>query len=369
MKWITDKNWEYLCQQYDWVADMHGVSQSPEHHAEGDVAIHTQMVLQALINLPEYNSLAEDEREILWMAALLHDVEKRSTTFTGADGNIVSPGHAKKGAQTARRILFTQFGLPFSIREQIVHLVRYHGLPLWLMEKEKPQRALLEASLQVNTRWLALLAKADMLGRICRDQVEMLERIAFFEAYCKEQNCWGTPYVFTSGLSKYWYFHKEDCTPEYNPYNDTICEVVVLSGLPGMGKDNYIRNYYKDWPVVNLDAIRRLHKLKPEDKSANGWVAQQAKEQARTHLRSKQSFVWNATNITLQMRSQLIDLLTSYKARVKLVYIEQPFKVWLKQNAARSEMVSQNVLDKMLCKLEIPKLSEAHEVVYIVQEN
>jgi putative nucleotidyltransferase with HDIG domain len=366
MKWITNKNWEYLSQHYDWVTDMHGVPQSPEHHAEGDVATHTQMVLQALSNLPEYNSLTEEERNVLWMAALLHDVEKRSTTFTKDDGEIVSPGHAKKGAQTARKILFTQFDLPFSVREEIVYLVRYHGLPIWLMEKENPQKALMEASLQVNTRWLALLAKADMLGRICKDQAGMLERIAFFEAYCKEQNCWGKPYLFSNGLNKYWYFHKEDSTPEYHAYDDTICEVVVLSGLPGMGKDNYIRKHYKDWPVVSLDDLRKRHKLKPKDKSANGWVVQQAKEQARIYLRAKQNFVWNATNITFQMRSQLIDLLTSYKARVKLVYVEQPFKVWLKQNAGRPEMVPQNVLKKMLYKLEVPKLSEAHEVTFVV---
>jgi putative nucleotidyltransferase with HDIG domain len=366
MKWITNKNWQYLCQQYDWVADMHGIPQSPEHHAEGDVAIHTQMVLQALIKLPEYENLTEEAREIIWFAALMHDIEKRSTTFTEADGSIVSPGHAKKGAQTARQILFTQFDLPFSVREQIVHLVRYHGLPLWLMEKENPQKALLEASLQVNTQWLALLAKADMSGRICKDQIEMLERIEFFEAYCKEQNCWGKPYAFANGLSKYRYFHKEDCTPEYSPYDDTICEVVVMSGLPGMGKDNYIQTHYKDRPMVSLDGLRRLHKLKPEDKSANGWIAQQAKEQARIHLRAKQNFVWNATNITLQMRSQLIDLLTSYKARVKLVYVEQPYKVWQRQNADRLAMVPKNVLDKLLYKLEIPKLSEAHEVIFAV---
>ena len=33
-----------------------------------------------------------------------------------------------------------------------------------------------------------------------------------------------------------------------------------------------------------------------------------AKEEARTYLRKGQDFVWNATNITRQMRAQLIDL-------------------------------------------------------------
>lgn len=367
MKWIINKNWDSLLLQYDWVADMEGVPQSPIHHAEGDVAIHTQMVLKALVHLPEYRLLDGEAREILWMAALLHDVEKRSTTFMEIDGSIVSPGHAKRGALTARRILFTEFDLSFTQREQVVHLVRYHGLPIWLMHKPDPRKALLAASLQVNTEWLAILAKADMLGRVCQDQAGMLEQIAFFRAYCEEQQCWGKPYAFAGPLSRFHYFHSEAYAPEYLPFDDTICEVVVMSGLPGMGKDHYIDKHCRDWPLVSLDNIRRKHKLKPEDKSANGWVAQEAKEQARVYLRAKQNFVWNATNITLQMRSQLIALLSGYRARVRLVYVEKPYKTWIRQNGSRAEMVPQQVLKKMLGKLEIPGRSEAHEVIYAVE--
>jgi putative nucleotidyltransferase with HDIG domain len=130
MEWIKNKDWQHMALQYEWIADMHGVPQDPVHHAEGDVAVHTQMVLTALAALPGYNALQPEAQEILWMAALLHDVEKRSTTITEADGSIISPGHAKKGALTARHILYTQFDLPFGIREQIVYLVRHHGLPL-----------------------------------------------------------------------------------------------------------------------------------------------------------------------------------------------------------------------------------------------
>lgn len=365
MKWIKNKNWEYLSASYDWVADMEGVQQSPVHHAEGDVAIHTQMVLQALEEQEDFRQLTAEEQEILWLAALLHDVEKRSTTLIDEDGRIVSPGHAKKGALTSRLILYKQFDMPFPVREQIAGLVRYHGLPIWLMEKKDPQKALLSASLVVNTRWLALLAKADMLGRICMDQQDMLDRIAFFEAYCREQNCWSKPFPFADALTKFRYFEKEDRQPDYKPFDDTTCEVVVLCGLPGMGKDTYIQSHYKDWPVISLDEIRRQYKLKPEDKSANGWVAQQAREQARVLLRARQHFVWNATNITFQMRSQLIALLASYKARVTLVYVEQPYQTWRKQNNSRAYAVPHNVLDKMLHKLEVPAPAEAHEVVYV----
>jgi predicted kinase len=366
MKQLLNKNWNELCNEFDFIADMHGVQQSPVHHAEGDVAIHTKMVLHALTGLPEYQALPEQVQHMLWISALLHDVEKRSTTFTEPEGAIVSPGHAKKGAATARQILFTQFNMPFAEREQIVNLVRYHGLPIWLMHKPNPQKALLKASLVVNTAWLAILAQADMLGRICKDQYEMLERIQFFEAYCHEQNAWGQPYPFGDGLSRFTYFRKEHESPDHITYDNTICTVIITSGLPGMGKDTYIQSQYKDWPVVSLDAIRQEYKLKPDDRSATGWVVQQAKERARVYLRAKQNFVWNATNITRQMRSQLIDLFTSYNATVRLIYVERPYKTWLAQNKARQASVPQNIMNKLLFKLEVPSPSEAHEVEYIV---
>lgn len=366
MELITDKNWDSLRLRFSWVRDMEGVAQDPRHHAEGDVATHTRMVLDALTALPGYGRLNPHVQEVIWLAALLHDVEKRSTTFREADGSIVSPGHAKKGAQTARQMLMTEFALPFATREAIVGLVRHHGLPLWVMHKPDPQKALLEASFAVNTKWLSLLARADVLGRVCADRDAMLDRIDFFEAYCDDQECYGVPRAFGSDAARFRYFHQEGGSPLYVPFENPACEVTLLSGLPGMGKDFYVHRHLAHLPHVSLDAIRRIHKLKPEDKSANGWVAQQAKEAARIHLRAKQDFVWNATNITRSMRSQLISLFADYGARVKIVYVERPYRTWQTQNANREHAVPHQVLKRLLAKLEVPKLSEAHEVVYQV---
>ncbi len=96
-------------------------------------------------------------------------------------------------------------------------------------------------------------------------------------------------------------------------------------------------------------------------------LAQQAKEEAKQYLRAEQSFVWNATNITRQMRSQLIDLFTTYKAKVTIVYIERPYNIWLKQNSNREHAVPAAALQRMLQKLEIPLPQEAHEVVWQVE--
>lgn len=361
-----DKHWDFLVEQFDWLKDMEAVPQDPRHHAEGNVDVHTQMVLKELLSLSEFQKLDEQAKEILWAVALMHDIEKRSTTAIEADGSITSKNHAKRGEFTVREILYCDIETPFFIREQIAKLVRYHGLPLWIFEKSDPQKTLLQVSLEVNTEWLAIFAKADVLGRICEDQSELLYRIELFKELCIENDCWGKPKAFYSDLAKFEYFMKGDKQPNYQPFDDYKSEVIMLSGLPGVGKDTYIRKYLKDYKIVSLDDIRRELKISPTDSKGNGKVVQLAKEQAKKHLRNETPFVWNPTNITRQMREQLINLFTTYKAKTTLIYLEVPFSVQNKQNQNRESIVPLMAVRKMISKLEIPQIWEANEVIYVV---
>ena len=364
----NNKAWESIRNEFDFVRDMEGVPQDPVHHAEGDVAIHTRMVLDKLQKLEGYQALGLQEQETLWAAAMLHDVEKRSTTVREEDGSITAKGHAKRGAMTARLLLYTQYPAPFAIREQVVNLVRYHGLPLWAIEKPDPAKAVIEASMVVDTKRLSLLARADALGRVCSDQQDLLYRIDLFDALCQENDCWGKAREFASPNAKFQYFRKEDAYPDYLPFDVFGSTVVMLSGLPGAGKDTYVFHHYREWPVINLDAMRREHKISPTDKSGNGRVIQMAKELARVYLRKKQNFVWNATNITKAMREQLVELFVTYKAYVKIVYVEVPYYVLHQQNSSRDAVLPAIAVDRLVGKLEVPSPWEGHDVEFSVKD-
>lgn len=360
--------WDSLKRKFGWIRDMQGVPQDPAYHAEGDVEIHTRMVLEALQAMEEFKALEEQLQHILVAAALLHDVEKRSTTVRESDGRITSRGHAKKGELTSRSLLYLEVPTPFPIREQVVKLVRYHGLPLWVFDKPDPRKAVIEASLEVDTHLLAILAKADVLGRICADQEELLYKVELFRELCLDYECYGKPRTFQDDFTKFFYLHREEVSPDYAAYNDTKFEVVLLSGLPGSGKDMYINFNLSDWPVVSLDDLRKAMKIKPKDKSGNGRVIQAAKERAKTYMRRAESFVWNATNITRQMREQLINLFTSYGGFVKIVYLEVPYPMLVEQNRNREDVVPPDAMVKMLAKLEVPSPAEAHTVEYVIRE-
>ena len=350
---------------------MAAVPQDPEWHGEGDVLTHTKMVADALFRLPEYQALDAQAQHILFASALLHDVEKRSTTTSEErDGRtrIVSPRHAKKGEHTARQILYCDLAAPFAVREAVAKLVRWHGLPLWAIEKPQPEHAAIVAALQVNTQWLAILAKADALGRICPDTAKLLDKIALFQALCEENQSWGACYPFSGCHTRYHYLNHPESSPDYQPYDDFSCTVHMMSALPGSGKDTHIARHLRDLPVLSLDDIRRAHRIDPADKKATGRVIQLGKEQARQYLRDQQDFVFNATNLTRELRGKWTALFADYRARIHIVYLEVPWPQLLRQNKQREHSVPEAVIRRLLGKLEIPFYDEAHEVAYHIAE-
>ena len=57
-KLIEDKSWSSLEQQFEWVREMNTVPQDTRYHAEGNVAVHTRMVLEALQQSAVYQYLS-----------------------------------------------------------------------------------------------------------------------------------------------------------------------------------------------------------------------------------------------------------------------------------------------------------------------
>ncbi|WP_343702794.1 AAA family ATPase [Chitinophaga sp.] len=342
MTWAIgeNKDWDDLERRFDWVNAMQHVPQDKIHHAEGNVAIHTKMVLEALTQDEAWRRLPEQDKETLWAAALLHDVEKASTTVHEPDGRISSKGHSRKGAQTAGRILYRDIPAPFAVREQVCGLVRHHSLPLWLHDKRDALRVLARVSLEVNTAWLAMLARADVRGRIAADVNGLLQRVQYFETFCREHGCWGRPYPFATGNAMLQFLGAR------GRLEPPQTEVVLMSGLPGAGKDAFIKKHY-DLPVIAPESRRGL---------------EAAKAQARSCLRRQQPFVWNAPNITRQVRSQLLHLFFGYGAYVKVVYVEAPYQL----AAARSNR-PEAALQKQVNQLEVPARWEAQEVLYITE--
>jgi predicted kinase len=342
---------------YPWIAPMAACVQDPVHHAEGDVWTHTRMVCEELVRLPEWQALPRVEREVVFAAAVLHDVAKPDCTRVEG-GHVRHPSHSPRGAIMARRILW-ELDAPIGLREQVCGLIRFHQTPFFLLDHPDPVRKAALVSYIARCDQLAILARADALGRICGDVQRILDNIALFAEFCGEQGCLTAPFPFPSDHSRFLYFRTPGRDPSYHAYDDTAVEAVLMSGLPGAGKSRWVAANL-DLPVVCLDDIRSALKVRPTDDQ--GKVVDHAREQAREHLRRAEPFVWNATNVSRELRARLIDLVAEYNARVRIVYVEPPRERLLRQNPDRSGAVPEMAVERMLRSWDVPDLTEAHQV-------
>jgi predicted kinase len=353
--------WDEL-QAFDWVRALAACPQDPIHHAEGDVWIHTRMVLETLLSMPGYQALGEEDRRLVHIACLMHDIAKPMTTRIEEGGRVTAKGHSRAGELLVRRLLW-ELGAPFALREEVCGLIRYHQIPFYLIERDDAQRVAAEVSLACRCDLLALVAEADIRGRECADLGKVLDNIELYREFCREEGCFTEPRRFASEHTRFIYFRSQGRHPDVEAYDDTKMEVVVMSGLPGAGKDTYVRQHFAELPIVSLDALRAELDVDPEDNQ--GQIVQAARERAREHLQRGERFVWNATNLNRQRRTPIVSMLADYGARVRIVYVEAESAALFAQNRGREAAVPEQVIRKMTQRWEVPLLTEAHQVTLV----
>lgn len=347
--------------------------QNPDWHGEGDVWTHTQMVCESLTALNSWRNLPREKQEILFVAALLHDIGKPECT-TFEDGKIVSRHHARIGAGIVRQLLWKDFemgGTPESqqLREAVCSLIQFHSAPPHILDVSNPVQSVLRSASDgdlvpfFTNRLLSILAEADLRGRVASNIEESLELLPLFRQCAAENDCLDGPFPFSSAFNRFAWFHERIPTPNIELFDNTWGEIILLSALPGTGKDTYYKEKFSHLPVVSLDDLREKMKVNPEDEQ--GAVVAAAKEQAKEFLRKRQPFVWNATNVSSTLRASLIQLFVQYGASVRIVYLETVWNEMLRRNRSRSRTVPDSVYVRMIKNLELPSVREAHQAEWI----
>jgi predicted kinase len=321
------------------------------------------MVCEAMVALPAWRDLPEADRQILFAGALLHDVAKPACTRVETDGSISSRGHSWRGAVRARQILWRR-DMEFAPREQVAALVRHHLVPFFLADSENPRRHAIEVSQTARCDWLAILAESDARGRTCPDPEKLLTQIQLFREQCSEIGCLDGPFPFVSDHARFLYFRDPGRQPDSPAHEEFACDVVLMSGLPGAGKDYWVRHNLAGRDIVSLDALRIEMGVSPAD--PQGHVLNRAKELAREHLRAGKSFVWNATNLSRHVRGECIRLFHDYNARVRIVYVEASPDRLFAQNRQRRKRVPESVIERLLDRWEVPDRTEGHAIDWIV---
>lgn len=153
------------------IQSMMETPQDPEWHPEGDVFVHTLMVLDEAAGLRR----GDGDDLALMYGALCHDFGKPGTT-EAIDGHIRSRKHDTEGVAVAQAFL-RRLKAPADLITKVGVLVRHHlapGLYYKNGAKAKAYRRLareLEAA-GANMELLLRVATADHLGRTTKDALE-----------------------------------------------------------------------------------------------------------------------------------------------------------------------------------------------------
>lgn len=161
-----------------------GVPQDPEWHPEGDVFVHTLLVVDRAREL--IDDLPYARQVTVMLAALAHDFGKPPTTEF-LEGHWRSRGHEEAGVEPAHRFLdriniHTIDG--YDVRRQVVALVREHLKPGEFYKKrdEVGEGAFRRLARRCEPDLLYRVARSDSLGR----NADWVPREKWYDAEAQE---------------------------------------------------------------------------------------------------------------------------------------------------------------------------------------
>lgn len=162
----------YVLQDTGWLDNLPelaatvGLEQDARYHPEKDVFEHQAQAADVAARLAVEHGLDEDSREVVVLAAMLHDLGKQDSTQFQPDGSITSHGHDETGVAYAESLL-TRLGYPQKVTSRVTPLVREHMVIHYMNGApsapalRRLKRRLGEASV---LEW-AIVCAADQAGR------------------------------------------------------------------------------------------------------------------------------------------------------------------------------------------------------------
>lgn len=182
LKWLHELH--VIDQLFPEIKALIDVPQDPEWHPEGDVFVHTQLVVDRAREL--IDDLPYPKQVTVMLAALAHDFGKPATTVF-VDGRIRSREHEEAGIAPTENFLdrlniHTVEG--YDVRAQVIALVRDHLRPgeFYKKRSEVGDGAFRRLARKCELDLLYRVARADSLGR----NADWVPREKWYDAAAQE---------------------------------------------------------------------------------------------------------------------------------------------------------------------------------------
>lgn len=366
----------------EWLTtEMAATQQNPRYHREGSVLAHTQYVLQQYFALRDQFELSQEERDILYWTAVLHDIGKiRSTIWQ--DNRWRSPGHERAGVPMARNILLDRSDVPTDMRNRILDLIRWHGYPLRFSQWQQPITDLKLLGTRVDLRLLGIFGLMDFYGRDCDDKVDVLARMDEFNkvAVPKAEFEFGK-YMDLQAAHEGWNLRHKNAawnalrlkdarlleklisTTLKEEINTREQKITFVTGLPFAGKSTWISKNLPDVFRVELSEHGITNAL-AENHYLLGRKLVEFRHLLRVYLNRHQHVVMETRPLKEDIRLEFLNAFKDMPATVEYVNVEATFDM-VRSGSDTEQMWTNESLERLLVDQDILHPWEAHRIQYV----
>lgn len=353
------------------IESLSATEQNPRYHAEGNVYNHTLLVLEQFFQHHQRFNLSEEEKEILYWVAILHDIGKPSVT-KWQKGRWTSHGHEKAGVPLAREILLSESEVSPEDRRQILDLIRWHNAPLRWVIRQQTGAALQNMATQVNLRLLGIFAYFDIMGRICERKSEIIDGIealndihipkveseigsyaalqkVYLNASLQKKNAlWSAQKQNDPRLLQKLLQSEDDCSMQR-----THLQCVMGLGAGGAAQSEYLQQYYPSHLYYRLDELF----TEGENKQQRRNKMREVKRFLSVYLRGRRNVVLDCQGLNEKDRREIGEFVRQNNSQLHYVFFERSLKA-LTQKASDEEEVQK--ITQAYQQLILPHPWEAH---------
>lgn len=133
-------------------------------------------------------------------------------------------------------------------------------------------------------------------------------------------------------------------------------QLIVMMGVPGVGKSTYIKQHYPHAKIFNSDAYRQQELGDINNQTDNAGIFEKLHHDLKTYLKENQDVtaVFDAQNIKRKQRRGVYDMYKKF-AHVHIVFVYQPLATILEQNAKRDRQVPDYIITRNYKAQQPPK--------------
>ncbi len=388
---------EALGERFGLLNDFANTRQDPQWHAEGDVHIHTNMVLDEARKLLAGPAcyLSDSKKLLVYLGALFHDIAKPlSTREQEIKGvmRIAARGHEAAGRSYLAPKLFG-LGLTNYEIETLLGLVGYHHEPKFTVIREMAAGKYKRLARLADPELLYWVEVADMSGRECDDKQKQLEVMEYYKMFSQEYGA----FVRGGAHTSLWKQTLSDAISASSPdtldfvlaksqldlesgaiqsveeavarsYKLTSApypELIVLVGPSGSGKSTFANKHLKNDYIISLDELREELGGGRAKQDMNRKVLQEARERLKDVMRKKRRAVWDATSLRKDFRGKIANIVNDYGGMVTFIVFHSDLESYHKRNRSREYAIPTAALSSQIERMQWPDLDEAHRVLYL----